>query len=92
MYVTFETSDGQKITIDITRVRAWDTEDLVHTACDQLGLEYVDFSRRSKKLKVKGTVTPTVTPIDWRPLIQEYRSEMVTLKRPPRKGVIPVPW
>lgn len=51
MYVTFETSDGQKITIDITRVRAWDTEDLVHTACEQLGLEYVDFSRRSKKLK-----------------------------------------
>lgn len=86
MYVTFKTSDGQKITIDITRVRAWDTEDLVHTACEQLGLEYVDFSRRSKKLK------GTVTPINWRPLIQEYRSEMVTLKRPPRKGVIPVPW
>lgn len=81
MYVTFETTDGQKITIDITRVRTWDTEDLVRNACEQLGTSYVDFSRRSK------TAKGAVTPINWKQLIQNYRSEMVTLKRPPRKFV-----
>jgi hypothetical protein len=30
-----------------------------------------------------------VTPINWKSLIQDYRSEMVTLKRPPRKFVVP---
>ena len=82
MYITFETTDGQKITIDITKVQSWDTESLVRFAADQLGTGYVDFSRRSKKLK------GTVTPINWRPLIHNYRQEMVTLKRPPRKFVV----
>jgi hypothetical protein len=83
MYITFETTDSRKITIDITRVQSWDSEDLVRTACEQLGTDYVDFSRKSKKLK------GVVTPINWKPLINNYRSEMVTLKRPPRKFVVP---
>ena len=83
MYITFKTTDSQKITIDITRVESWDSESLVRFAADQLRTDYVDFSRRSKVAK------DAITPINWKPLINNYRSEMVTLKRPPRKFVVP---
>ena len=81
MYITFET-EITFITIDISKVQSWDTESLVRFAADQLRTDYIDFSRRSK------TAKSVVTQINWRPLIQEYRSEMVTLKRPPRKFVV----
>ena len=82
MYITFETTDSQKITIDITKVQSWDTESLVRFAADQLRTDYIDFSRRSK------TAKSVVTQINWKPLINNYRSEMVTLKRSPRKFVV----
>lgn len=81
MYITFET-EITFITIDISKVQSWDTESLVRFAADQLGTDYVDFSRRSKVAK------GAITPINWKPLINSYRSEMVTLKRSPRKFVV----
>ena len=81
MYITFET-EITFITIDISKVQSWDTESLVRFAANQLRTDYIDFSRRSKVAK------GAVTQINWKPLINNYRSEMVTLKRPPRKFVV----
>ena len=80
MFVTFETTEETKITIDITGATSWSDDQLVTEACEQLGINWVDYQDRTKKLK-KGV---TVTPIDWRPLRVESR-QWLTLKRPPRK-------
>ena len=80
MYITFETTEETKITIDITGATRWSDDQLVIEACEQLGIDWVDYQDRTKRLK-KGV---TVTPIDWRPLRVESR-QWKSLKRPPLK-------
>jgi hypothetical protein len=80
MFVTFETTEETKITIDISGATNWCDDQLVTEACEQLGIDWVDYQDRTKKLK-KGV---TVTPIDWRPLRVESR-QWVVLKRPKQK-------
>jgi hypothetical protein len=82
MFIEFETSQSQFITIDATEVRSWDKESLVRYASEQLGTDYVDF-KVIRKLKDR-----VVTNIDWRPLKVAYRQEWLTLKRPPRKFAV----
>jgi hypothetical protein len=83
MFITFETEDTF-ITIDATRVKSWDTESLVRFASEQLGTDYIDFSKPSKTAKGK------VTEIDWKPLINQYRTEMTKLRRPVRKFAVSI--
>ncbi|MFN6199706.1 MAG: hypothetical protein AN484_17730 [Aphanizomenon flos-aquae WA102] len=78
MFITFETTEGTKITIDITGATKWSDDQLVTEACQQLGIDCVGYQDRTKKLK-KGV---TVTPIDWRPLRVGSR-QWLTLKRRP---------
>jgi hypothetical protein len=80
MFITFEATEETKITIDITGATNWCDDQLVTEACEQLGIDWVDYQDRTKKLK-KGV---TVTHIDWRTLRVESR-QWLTLKRPPRK-------
>ena len=78
MFITFENESQQKITIDITSVKNWDKESLVRYSADQLGCDYVDF-------KVSRTNKKQLTTINFQPLKRQYRQEMLTMKRPPRK-------
>lgn len=82
MFITFKTEENTEITIDITAVSSWDKESLVRYAADQLGCDYVDFKKPSK------TTNRTITPINWKPLKDSYRQEMLTLKRPVRKFTV----
>jgi hypothetical protein len=84
MFIEFETSQSQLITIDATEVRSWDKESLVRYASEQLGVDYVDF-KVVRKLKDRK-----ITNIDWRPLKVAYRQEWLTLKRPPRKFLMSI--
>lgn len=84
MFITFETTETTETTVDITRVQSWDTESLVRFSAEQLGTDYVDFSKPSKIAK------GDVTEIDWKPLINRYRTEMVVLRRPARKFTVSI--
>jgi hypothetical protein len=84
MFIEFETSQSQLITINATEVKTWDKESLVRYASEQLRTDYVDF-KVIRKLKDR-----VVTNIDWRPLKVSYRQEWLTLKRPPRKFLMSI--
>jgi hypothetical protein len=84
MFIEFETSQSQLITINATEVKSWDKESLVRYASEQLGVDYVDW-KVIRKLKDK-----VVAKIDWRPLKVAYRQEWLTLKRPPRKFLMSI--
>ena len=81
MFITFETENNEQITIDVTPVQSWDKESLVRYSADQLGCDYVDF-KASKKNKRE------ITPINWKPLKDAYRQEMLTIQRPARKFAV----
>ena len=84
MFIEFETSQSQLITIDVTEVKSWDKESLVKYASEQLGTDYIDF-KVIRKLKDRK-----ITNIDWRPLKVAYRQEWLTLRRPPRKFLVSI--
>jgi len=84
MFIEFETSQSQLITINATEVKSWDKESLVRYAAEQLGTDYIDF-KVIRKLKDRK-----ITNIDWRPLKVAYRQEWLTLKRPPRKFLMSI--
>jgi hypothetical protein len=84
MFIEFETSQSQFVTIDVTEVKSWDKESLVRYASEQLGVDYVDF-KVIRKLKDRK-----ITNIDWRPLKVAYRQEWLTLRRPPRKFLVSI--
>jgi|688.fasta_scaffold1648831_1 hypothetical protein len=84
MFIEFETSQSQLITINATEVKSWDKESLVRYASEQLRVDYVDF-KVIRKLKDR-----VVTNIDWRLLRVAYRQEWLTLKRPPRKFLMSI--
>jgi hypothetical protein len=84
MFIEFETSQSQLITINATEVKTWDKESLVRYAAEQLGTDYIDF-KVIRKLKDRK-----IANIDWRPLKVAYRQEWLTLKRPPRKFLMSI--
>lgn len=84
MFIEFETSQSQLITIDVSEVKSWDKESLVRYAAEQLRTDYIDF-KVIRKLKDR-----VVTNIDWRPLKVAYRQEWLTIKRPPRKFLVSI--
>jgi hypothetical protein len=84
MFIEFEDSRSQLITIDVTEVKSWDKESLVRYAAEQLGTDCIDF-KVIRKLKDRK-----ITNIDWRPLKVAYRQEWLTLKRPPRKFLVSI--
>ncbi len=84
MFIEFETSQSQLITINATEVKSWSQDSLVRYASEQLGVDYVDF-KVIRKLKDRK-----IANIDWRLLRVAYRQEWLTLKRPPRKFLMSI--